>query len=39
MAEVQTPNSTNVNTYIAFAATSVVKVECDTTSPITCDEQ
>ena len=39
MAEVQTPNTTNVRTYVAITATSVVKVECDTAGPLTCDEQ
>lgn len=39
MAEVQTPNTTNVITYVVITATGVVKVECDTAGPLTCDEQ
>jgi hypothetical protein len=40
MAEIQTPNATGVKTYIALTATSVIKVECDTTvDPLSCDEQ
>jgi hypothetical protein len=39
MAEVQTPNTNNVKTYVAFTASSVVKIECDTAGPVVCDEQ
>jgi len=40
MEEVQTPNVTSVKTFIGLKATSVVKVECDTTgNPLVCDEQ
>jgi hypothetical protein len=39
MAEVQTPNTTSVKTYVTIKATSVVKVECDTAGPVACDEQ
>jgi len=39
MAEVQSPNLTSVKTFLSFAAQSVIKVECDTAAPLTCDEQ
>jgi hypothetical protein len=39
MAEVQTPNVTGVKTFSSYSATSVVKVECDNSAPLTCDEK
>jgi hypothetical protein len=39
MAEVQAPNLTSVKTFLAITATSVLKVECDTAAPLSCDEK
>ncbi len=39
MAEVQTPNVTSVKTFSSYSATSVLKVECDNTAALTCDEK
>jgi len=39
MAEVQAPNLTDVKTFLALTATGVLKVECDSAAPLTCDEK